>query len=621
MRKILFYVIVLFTSLVFIIRLYQLQVYDKDPYSIYEDNAIRKVYSYPKRGYIYDRNLKLLVSNQPSYDVMVIPGNVKKMDTVEFCSLLDISKDYFTNKIEKTTKYSTKIPSVFLAHIPKEEHGFLAEKIRKFEGFYIQKRNLRQYNSDFGANVLGYVAEVNKSNIQKDNYYSIGDIIGKQGVELSYEKYLRGKKGIKFIQKDRFNRDIGAFNDGKNDIESIAGSDIIITIDSKLQEYGEILMSNKKGAIVAIEPKTGEILALVSAPSYNPNLLVGRDRSKNYFKLYNDSIYKPLLDKGLLATFPAGSPFKAIVGLIALQEKIIDDKTLIYCDGEYIYGRNKKSMKCHCGGGFRNIYSGLSESCNSFFADTYKKTISLDNNISKNFDNWSKKVKSFGLGNFLNNDLPIGKKGMVPNSIFYDRWYPDFRWGPTTNLSNSIGQGEILVTPIQLANMISAIANKGYYYIPHIIKKIEGDKIPLRFNEKKIINIEKKYFNTIEVGLSKVYENGSGRLLKVPGIEICGKSGTAENFTKINGKKTQLTDHSIFVAYAPKNEPKIAIAVLVENGYYGSTWAGRISSLMIEKYLKGEISMKKIENLVINKNLDQEYKKPFLNKPFTINNQ
>jgi len=619
MRKILLFLIVITTSTIFIMRLFYLQVYASEPYSIYEDNAIRKVFTYPKRGYIYDRNNNLLVSNQPSYDVMIIPGLVKELDTLEFCDLLKISKTYFDNKIERTSRYSRRIPSVFLAHLSKEDYGFLAEKIRKFDGFYIQKRNLRQYNTKIGANVLGYVAEVNRSNLEKDDYYSQGDIIGKQGVELSYEKYLRGEKGIKFIQKDRFNRDIGSYNNGLNDKNSKAGNDLIITIDSKLQEYGELLMSNKKGAIVAIEPSTGELLSLVSAPSYNPNLLVGRERSKNYFELYKDSIYKPLIDKGLLSTFPAGSPFKVIVGLIALQENVINEKNTIFCGGEYIYGRNKKSMKCHCGGGYRNIHNAISESCNSYFADAYRKTININNNISENFDMWSEGVKSFGLGNYLNNDLPIGKKGMIPNSEFYDRWYPDFRWGPTTNLSNSIGQGEILVTPIQLANMIAAVANKGYYYTPHIIKQIQGDSIPLRFRQKNIIEIEKKYFDIIEVGLAKVYKSGTGKLLNVPGIEICGKSGTAENFTKINGKKTQLTDHSIFVAYAPKNDPQIAIAVLVENGYYGSTWAGRISSLMIEKYLKGSISNKAIEKLVINKSLDEEYKKPFSNKPFKIN--
>jgi len=619
MRQNLFFILIIFVSITFIARLFYLQIYNSKPYSIYEDNAVGKVYTYPKRGYIYDRNNKLLVSNQPSYDVMVIPGLVVEMDTAELCKLLKIDKNIFKKNLRKTSNYSRKIPSVFLAHISKEDYGSLAEKIRKFKGFYIQKRNLREYNTKVGANVLGYVAEVNRKNIKNDSFYSNGDIIGKQGVELSYEKYLRGKKGIKFIQKDRFNREIGSFNNGENDITAIAGSDITITIDSELQEYGEKLMNNKKGAIVAIEPKTGEILSLVSGPSYDPNLLVGRDRSKNYFSLYKDSIFTPLIDKSLLSNFPAGSPFKIINGLIGLQEGVINDKSTIFCNGSYVYGKNKKSMKCHCSGGYKNIYNAISESCNSFFAETYVKIINKNSNINNNFDNWSENVKSFGLGNFLNNDLPIGKKGVVPNSDFYNNWYPEFRWGALTTLSNSIGQGEILVTPIQLANMISVVANKGYYYTPHVIKNIDGDSISDRFSQKKITKIDNKFYDKIEIGLFDVFVNGTAKELKVKGIDICGKSGTAENFTKINGKKTQLTDHSIFVAYAPKDNPKIAIAVVVENGYYGSIWAGRISSLMIEKYLKGNVKYKKRENSVFNKSLYNEYIKPFSEKPFTIN--
>ena len=619
MRQNLFFILIIFVSITFVTRLFYLQIYNSKPYSIYEDNAIGKVYTYPKRGYIYDRNNKLLVSNQPSYDIMITPGLVGHMDTTEFCELLKIDKNIFKKKIRITSNYSKKIPSVFLAHISKEDYGYLAEKIRKYKGFYIQKRNLREYNTRSGANVLGFVAEVNRRNIENDSFYSNGDIIGKQGVELSYEKYLRGKKGIKFIQKDRFNREIGSFNNGKNDITAIAGNDISITIDSELQEYGEKLMNNKKGAIVAIEPKTGEILSLVSGPSYDPNLLVGRERSKNYFSLYKDSIFTPLIDKSLLSNFPAGSPFKIINALIGLEEGVINDKSTIFCNGSYIYGKNKKSMKCHCSGGYKNIYNAISESCNSFFAETYVKIINKNSNINKNFDDWSENVKSFGLGNFLNNDLPIGKKGVIPDSDFYNNWYPDFRWGALTTLSNSIGQGEILVTPIQLANMISVVANKGYYYTPHVIKNIEGDSISNRFSQKKITKIDKKFFDKVEIGLFDVFINGTAKQLKVKGIDICGKSGTAENFTKINGKKTQLTDHSIFVAYAPKDNPKIAIAVVVENGYYGSTWAGRISSLMIEKYLNGYVKYKKRENSVLNKNLYDEYIKPFSNKPFSIN--
>ena len=619
MRKSLLPILVLTIGVIFIGRLFYLQIYNTDNYDIYEDNAIRKVFTYPKRGYIYDRNNNLLVSNQPSYDVMIIPREVRELDTLEFCNLLKITKEYFINKYKKTAKYSTRIPSVFLPHLSKEDYGYLSEKIRKYKGFYIQKRNLREYNTTIGANVLGYVAEVNRKNILNDNYYLKGDIIGKLGVEMSYEKYLRGVKGIEFIQKDRFNRDIGKYKDGSLDIPSISGKDLTITIDSKLQEYGELLMKNKKGAVVAIEPKSGEILSLVSSPSYNPNLLVGRERSKNYQELKKDSIYKPLIDKGLLSMFPPGSPFKILVGLTALQEKAINDKSTIFCKGYYVYGKEKRKMDCHCGGGYRNIYNAISLSCNSYFADIYRKTIDSKSYTKPNFDKWSNHVKSFGLGNYLNNDLSVGKKGVVPDSEYYDRWYPDFRWGATTTLSNSIGQGEILMTPIQLANMTAAIANKGHYFTPHIIKKIDGDTIDQRFKKPNKTTIDSVHFETMSKALYQVYKSGTGKLLQIPGIEVCGKSGTSENFTKINGIKTQLTDHSIFIAYAPKENPIIAISVLVENAGYGSVWAGRIASLMIEKYIKEEISLKKLEKLVINKSLEEEYLKPYLGKPFKIN--
>ena len=619
MRKSLLPILVLSVGIIFIGRLFYLQIYSTDNYDIYEDNAIRKVFTYPKRGYIYDRNKTLLVSNQPSYDVMIIPREVRQLDTLEFCNLLKISKEYFINKYKKTSKYSTRIPSVFLPHLSKEDYGYLSEKIRKYKGFYIQKRNLREYNTTIGANVLGYVAEVNRKNILNDNYYLKGDIIGKQGVEKSYEKYLRGIKGIEFIQKDRFNRDIGRYKEGSMDIASISGKDLTITIDAALQEYGEVLMENKKGAIVAIEPKSGEILSLVSSPSYNPNLLVGRKRSKNYQKLYKDSIHRPLIDKGLLSMFPPGSPFKILVGLTALQEEVINDKSTIFCKGFYIYGKEKRKMDCHCGGGYRNIYNAISLSCNSYFADIYRKTIDSKNYTKPNFDKWSNHIKSFGLGNYLNNDLPVGKKGVVPDSEYYDRWYPDFRWGATTTLSNSIGQGEILTTPIQLANMTAAIANKGHYFTPHIIKNIDGDTIDSRFKRPNKTSIDSIHFDTMSKALYKVYESGTAKLLQIPEIEVCGKSGTSENFTKINGVKTQLSDHSIFVAYAPKENPIIAISVLVENAGYGSVWAGRIASLMIEKYIKEEISLKKIEKLVVNKSFEKEYLKPYLGRPFKIN--
>lgn len=621
MRKFLLLGLVIFTGIIFVGRLFYLQVFQDESNSLENDNAIRKIYQHPKRGYIYDRNGKLLVANQPTYDVVVIPREVEALDTLMFCSLLDIDKAQFLKSFNRAKRYSPRLPSIFLAHLSKEDYAFLSEKLRKFKGFYVQKRAVRDYQTEIGANVLGYIAEVNPDNISKDGYYKLGDLIGKQGVEKSYEKELRGEKGVKYIQKDIYNRDIGSYKNGQFDTLPTPGKNITITIDATLQEYGEQLMQNKMGGIVAIEPSSGELLTLVSAPSYNPALLVGRERSKNYTKLYTDSIYRPLFDKALIRMHVPGSPFKTLVALAALQENVITTRETVYCTEKYIYGKNRRIMKCHCGGGYRNLFSGISNSCNSYFAMAFRKTIDKYNEASNGMDIWSSHIKSFGLGNFLGNDLSVGKKGNIPDGAYYDAWYPDFKWGPTTILSNSIGQGEILVTPIQLANMTAAIANKGFYYTPHIIKSIDGETIDKNFTTKKETSIDSTHFEPIIEGMHQVYTKGTASFLKVPGIEICGKTGTAENFTKIDGIKTQLTDHSIFVAFAPKEDPKIAIAVLVENGYYGARWAGRIASLMIEKYLKGEVSLKYMERLVLNKSLEDEYLKPYSGKPFKINQQ
>ena len=618
MRKLLLFSLIIAVGIVFLSRLFYLQLFQAESYNIDDDNAIRKVFHYPKRGYVYDRNGELLVANQPSYDVMVIPREVEPLDTLEFCNLLKITKEDFIKIYNKSYHYSPRLPSVFIPHLSKEDYAFLSEKMRKYHGFYIQKRSLRHYLTSVGANVLGDIGEVNQKEVEQDPYYKMGDLKGKQGVEKSYDTILRGVKGIKYIQKDRFNRDIGPYKDGEYDITPEPGKDITITIDAVLQAYGEKLMQNKKGGIVAIEPKTGELLALVSAPSYNPNLLVGRERSRNYTKLYNDSIHLPLIDKGLLRVHEPGSPFKALIALTALQEGAITPQTTVYCTGVYHYGK-KGTMGCHCGGGRRDLVMGIAKSCNSYFANAFRKTIDQYDNASHGMDVWSEDIKSFGLGQYLGTDLPIGKKGNIPDGAYYDKWYPDFNWGSTTIISNAIGQGEILVTPIHLANMAAAIANKGYYYTPHIIKNIEGQKINSDFNTVHNTNIDKKYFDPVVEGLFDVYNYGTANFLQVPGIEICGKTGTAENFTIINGVRTQLTDHSIFVAFAPKDDPKIALAVFVENGYYGARWAGRIASLMIEKYIKGEVTLKNMEQLVLDKSLEEEYLKPYSGKPFTIN--
>ena len=376
MRKLLLFSIVILVGITFIARLFYLQIYTGESYNIYRDNAIKKEFHYPKRGYVYDRNGELLVANQPSYDVMVIPQNVGEFNIPEFCSLLKISEEDYQRKLKRATVYSPWLPYVFLAHLSKEDYAVLSEKMRKFEGFYIQKRSLRDYQTNIGANVLGYIAEVNPDGLKNDAYYRQGDLIGKQGIELQYESVLRGIKGVKFIQKDRYNREIGPFQNGTFDTIATPGKDITVTIDAELQEYGEKLMENKIGGIVAIEPATGEILSLVSAPSYNPNLLVGRERSPNYTKLHRDSVHLPLIDKGLLRMHEPGSPFKTLIALTALQEGAINENTTIRCTGAYHYG-GSRPMGCHCGGGTRVLNNGISKSCNSYFANAFRKTITF----------------------------------------------------------------------------------------------------------------------------------------------------------------------------------------------------------------------------------------------------
>ncbi|MFC0603970.1 penicillin-binding protein 2 [Winogradskyella pulchriflava] len=623
MRKLLLLTTVILVGLVFIARLFYLQLYGGYEYDIFEDSAIKKEYNYPKRGYVYDRNGKLLVANQPSYDVMVIPREVEPMDSLElneFCNLLKISKEEYNKKLERATNYSPRLPSPFVPQLSKTDYAVLQEKMRKFEGFYIQKRSLRSYQTTIGANVLGDIGEVNRRTIEKDPYYKLGDLIGKQGVEKSYEEILRGTKGIKFIQKDRFNKNIGPYKDGIYDTLPKPGKDITITIDSELQAYGELLMRHKRGGIVAIDPKSGEILAMVTGPSYNPNILVGRERSKNYTKLHYDTIAKPLFDRGLLAQYPPGSPFKVINALVGLQENVVEPNDKVSCRMGYYYG-SRRLTGCHHHRSPVNMNDGIAQSCNAYFVTVYRKIIDKYKDAGEGMNNWANHVKSFGLGNYLGYDLQIGKRGRIPDGDYYDRAYGDNRWGSTYIVSNAIGQGEVEATPIQLANMAAAIGNRGYYYTPHIIKEIEGDTIPSKYTTPNYTTIDKEHFEPVIQGMFDVYNKGTASTLRIPGIEICGKTGTAENFVKIDSVKTQLTDHSIFVAFAPKDNPKIAIAVFVENGYWGSRFAGRMASLMIEKYIKGHITRKDMENWILTHSLENEYAKPYSGEPFKINGE
>ncbi|MBU3010803.1 penicillin-binding protein 2 [Polaribacter vadi] len=611
-RSFLLYFLITLIGLIFIGRLFQLQIIKHESYDPIHNAAVKIMYDYPERGYVYDRNGKLLIANQLSYDVMVQPNQVKELDTLEFCKLLNIDKEEFLKRFKRAEKYASYLPSVFLKQLAKEDFAFLQEKLHKYRGFYIQKRIIRDYPIKAAANVLGYIGEVNEQKARKNDYYQQGELEGKDGIERQYEDVLRGRKGKKYLHRNRFNKVTGSFKDGIYDTLPENGKDLMLTLDIELQAYAQQLMRGKRGGIVAIEPATGEILALVTAPSYDPNMLVGRKRSKNSVALFNDTINKPSYDRGLLAAYAPGSPFKMMNALIGLQEKVITEQTGFSCYGGYRYGnRAHEFMKCHCDiyGRPLKLKTAIARSCNSYFSNTYKRIVEKDNNPSEGLDKWHEHVASFGLGNYLGYDLPAGQKGLIPDGKYYDRRYR-YSWNASTNISNAIGQGEVLTTPIQLANFTAAIANRGYFYTPHIVKKIDSSFIDNpNYRQAKKTTIDKKYFKPVVEAMHEVFKTGTGKYSQVKGIEICGKTGTAENFVIIEDVKKQLADHSILVAFAPKDNPKIALAVFVENGGYGSTIAAPITSLMIEKYINGEISPRnKYRELnMLNKSLQDIY--------------
>ena len=614
-KSFLLYFLITIVGIVFIGRLFQLQIIKGESYDPLNNAAVKTIFDYPERGYIYDRNGVLLVANQLSYDVMIQPNKVKDIDTLEFCKLLKIDIEDFIKRYNKASKYASYLPSVFLKQLAKEDFAFLQEKLHKYDGFFIQKRVIRKYPINAAANVLGYIGEVNEQLARKNTYYQAGELIGKDGIEKQYEIFLRGIKGKKLFNRNNLNIITGSFKNGEQDTLAYRGKDLTLTLDIKLQQYAQKLMIGKRGGIVALEPSTGEILALVTAPSYDPNMLVGRKRSKNSSILMDPkSLEKPTYDRGLKASYPPGSPFKIMNALIGLQEGVISEQTSFYCYNGYRYGNRKNEfMGCHCDifGRPIQLKTAISKSCNSYFANTYKRIVEKNKNPSLGLDNWSAHVKSFGLGNYLGYDLPQGSPGLIPTGKYYDQMYR-YSWNASTNISNAIGQGEVQTTPIQLANFTAAIANKGYFFTPHILKNI--DKRPIEnasFTDKKQTTIDKKHFSPVVDAMYEVFKTGTGKWSQVKGIEICGKTGTSENYTVVNGKRIKLEDHSILVAFAPKDNPKIAIAIFVENGGYGSRIAAPITSLMIEKYLNGEISEATMhkETSMLNISLQEEYNK------------
>ena len=611
--------LIIFSSIVFILRLSWVQLIDINDVKLSNKNSVEKIYNFPERGYIFDRNDKLVVGNELFYDLMLVPNELKSIDTLEFCRILKISKKTLIDKIKKAKNYSNIKASVFISQISKNDYAIVQEKLWKYKGFSVRKKSNRNYMLNSASNILGYISEVNDYEVRDDSYYESGELIGRQGIEKSYEKKLRGLKGVSYFEKDNFNRITGPYKEGIYDTLYKPAKNINLTIDSNLQVYGDSLMINKFGSIIAIEPESGEILSLINAPNFDPNLLIGRERSKNYLKLKNDTIGKPLFDRGLQGMYPPGSTFKLINGLIALQENIINPKTKILCNSGHFYSKNR-FMKCHCKPGtYNDLNTAIYNSCNTYFATIYKKIIEKKPDSKQGINNWKNHVNSFGLGNYLGYDHPLGQPGLIPDSKYYDNWYPNNSWRAATTISNGIGQGEILTTPIQLGNIAAAIANRGWYITPHFVKKISNDSIDLKYREKKYSSVDSIHFEKIVQGMYDVIEVGTAQNSKIQGIEVVGKTGTAENFIKINGLRKQLTDHSIFIGFAPKKNPKIAIAVFIENGYWGTRWAAPIASLMMEKYLNKNINRKYLEKYILKGNIMEEYLKPYTKSNFSIN--
>jgi penicillin-binding protein 2 len=581
--------------IIFLIRLFYIQVIEESYTISANNNVLRYMIDYPARGMIYDRKGKTLAFNQTVYDLMVIPRQVKEMDTVEFCRLIDIPIEDFRDKIKKARQFSGVKASIFEKQLSAETYAGFQEKLYRFPGFYVQPRTLRKYPFNTAAHLLGYIGEVNEDLIKKNPYYVMGDYIGISGIEQSYESELRGKRGVRIVMVDVFNREKGSYRNGVYDTLGIPGVNLTSTIDAKLQSYGETLMQNKVGSILAIEPQTGEILALVSSPSYDPNLLVGRVRGNNYARMVTDPLL-PLYNRALMSYYPPGSTFKPVMSLIGQQEKTLYPNTTYFCNGGYHMG--SITVKCDAHHGNISLLPAIQHSCNTYYCNVFRAVI--DNkkysSTEEAFESWRKNVMSFGLGTKLDIDLPHVLSGNVPTVKYYDKYFGKGRWRSSTIISLSIGQGELGVSPLQLANVAATIANRGYYYLPHVIKYIGDNKTQLKkYTTPHYTTVDSSYFGIVVDGMENVVEAGTAAASKIKGITICGKTGTAQN---PHGK-----DNSLFICFAPKENPKIALAIVVENGGWGAQWAAPIASLMIEKYLSDSISRPAIEQRMIEGNL------------------
>jgi penicillin-binding protein 2 len=581
---------------ILLIRLFFLQVIDESYKITATNNALRYDVEYPARGIIYDRNGNILVENVITYDIRIAPRELKDVDTTELCSTFQLSKDEIGNILKGLGKNRDYQAFTFLKQVTPERYAVFRERADRFHGFYSVVRTMRRYQRNIGGNVLGYIQEVDTSVINHNPYYKSGDYIGVSGIEESYEKVLRGKKGVSISLRDSRNRVVEPFENGRHDTAAVPGKNLVSSIDGDLQEYVQMLMQNKLGSVVAIEPATGEILALVSSPTFNPAILSGANRQQNYAALTLDPT-KPMFNRAIMSPQPPGSTFKLVNGLIGLDEGTLTPNTSYSCSGHYPYGRG---VGCHGHLSPVNFKQSIMVSCNSYYCYAFrsilenKKYTSVDEALMA----WREKVMRFGFARKLGIDLPNEKTGIVASKKLYDRYYGVNRWNPLSIISLAIGQGEIGATTLQLANMVSTVANKGFYYIPHIVKSMgDNEQITPEYYEKQYVDIDASHFeHTIEgMYLATTGMGGTAWRARVPDIEVCGKTGTSQN---PHGK-----NHSVFVCFAPKNDPKIAVAVLVENSGAGGSYAAPIASLVLEKYLKGKVSRRDIEQWILDINL------------------
>lgn len=593
------------------VRLFYIQVIDQKYRKLAENQAIKKETIYPSRGLILDRNGKVLVNNRAMYDLMVTPNKVKNIDTVHFCRLLDIDTAYFKKRIHRAIIRNGYVrPTIFMPMLSKEVYGRIQENMYLFPGFELVKRPARYYPYNCGAHIFGYIHEVDSAMIKQSHYfYQSGDLAGVTGLERTYEAVLRGKRGVKYVVRNVYNRVVGPYANGQYDTAAIAGKDIRLSLDVDLELFGKKLLKNKIGSIVAIDPKTGGILAIVSSPDYPPDMLSGANQGNNYMKLLRNP-EKPLFNRAIQGTYPPGSTFKPIDALVALDENVITPDYGIHCTGAY-YGCGRV-LHCteHWAGHSKNLETAIIWSCNSYFFDIFRKIIDHKHDPALGLVDWNHYMHSFGLGHKLGIDLPGESPGNIPDTAHYNRIFGKGRWNSCNIISCGIGQGEVLETPLQMANAVCIIANHGYYYTPHLAYAIDGDTTLLKpFHQKHTVtHIPDHYYQTVIKGMRGVVTQGTGRFSQIPGVEMCGKTGTAQN---PHGK-----DHSLFTAFAPMDHPEIAVAVIVENAGYGATYAAPMASLMIEKYLNDTIAdghrtalMKRMENTTILPENIMEYRK------------